>query len=72
MDSDDFVVIDKPGGVPSHAIMENLHENVIECMKQCLQAKGQSDQTQLFLPQRLDVETSGLMVLIKNKKMIAS
>lgn len=69
-ETEHFLVINKPGGVPSHAIMENLHENVIECMKTCLTQRG-VEQCSLYLPQRLDVETSGVMVLVKTSSMIA-
>jgi 23S rRNA-/tRNA-specific pseudouridylate synthase len=99
-ETSDYLVIDKPNGVPSHATMDNGKENVLECIRNVLRDRStslqeysssasalqqsvnledeQDDDSEsegqtsipLFLPQRLDVETSGLMLIARNSMMI--
>lgn len=61
----DYVVIDKPRLIPSCPTTDNAHENVVASLATALQLP------RLYLPHRLDVETSGLMVLAKNKQFTA-
>ncbi len=84
-ESPDYFVIDKPNGVPSHATMDNRKDNVLECIRKlikrrendnidsanssCEESDTEND-IPLYLPQRLDVETSGLMLIARNSVMI--
>ena len=63
--NEDFLVLDKPSLVPCGPTLDNFSENVIESLKRELSLD------QLFLPHRLDVETSGLLVLGRNKAFTA-
>lgn len=55
-----FLVVDKPAGVPVHASLDNQEENVLEQLRRATGAP-------LFVTQRLDIPVSGLMVYAKNQ-----
>lgn len=57
-ESDDFLVLNKPSGVPVHATVDNARENALTRLSEVL---GKT----LLITHRLDVPTSGLMVLAK-------
>ncbi len=84
-ESPDYFVIDKPNGVPSHATMDNRKDNVLECIRNLMKRRENDNvdsansscedsdtenDIPLYLPQRLDVETSGLMLIARNSVMI--
>lgn len=56
----DFVVIDKPAGIPTHATVDNVRENALAETRSVV---GE----ELFSTQRLDVPVSGLLVFARNK-----
>lgn len=56
--AEDFVVVDKPAGIPVHATLDNLTENVLHQMRVAL---GE----ELLVTQRLDVPVSGAMVFAR-------
>lgn len=58
--NDDFIVLNKPHGIPVHATLDNAIENVLF---QC----SQEFNIPLYVTQRLDVPVGGLMVLAKTK-----
>lgn len=60
MEHEDFVMVDKPPGLPCQPSLDNRLENVL------FQLNQQYKQP-LFITHRLDVGTRGLMVLAKNK-----
>ncbi|MFP5520639.1 MAG: RluA family pseudouridine synthase [Bdellovibrionia bacterium] len=60
-ENENFLVINKQPAVPCHPTVDNLHENVLSFYSQEL---GQP----LFLTHRLDVPTSGLLLLAKTKE----
>lgn len=64
-----FLAIDKPPGFPSHATVNNYTENVVYQVQK--KALGLDTSKSLYLPQRLDTDTSGLMLLAKDVKTIA-
>lgn len=55
-----YVVVNKPPGLPSHATVDNGVENVLYQLEQ---ANSLLLPTKPSLPQRLDTETSGLMLV---------
>ena len=59
-DHKDYVVVDKPSGVPVIPPVDNVHETVQEMVQRCLQ-------TPVFVTTRLDLHTSGCLVLAKTK-----
>ena len=61
-EDEDFVVVNKPSGLPSVPTTDNFHENVVECVAKTIKV------SRLFPPHRLDTDTSGLMVLGKTKE----
>lgn len=62
----DFVVINKPAGLPSQATLESSEGTVIHALS--AQYPDKFVHNELFLVHRLDKETSGIMLLAKNKK----
>lgn len=60
-DCEDFVVVNKPPGIPCAPTTSNFHENVMESVRRELGCD------KLFNPHRLDVATSGVLVYGKNK-----
>ena len=60
-ESDEFVVINKPSGIPCGPTTSNYHQNVMECVRKTIQCD------KLFIPHRLDVATSGILVFGKSK-----
>ena len=61
-DADDFIVIDKPSGIPSNPTLDNYYENVFIGLQ-----SGLNIATKLYLPHRLDTDTTGIMLLGKSK-----
>jgi 23S rRNA pseudouridine1911/1915/1917 synthase len=57
-EDDDVLVVDKPAGLPVHALVDNINENLISYLEDL---RGGP----LFITHRLDVETSGLVLLAK-------
>lgn len=61
----DFIVLNKPSGIPSHASVDNVIENSLTQLELAL---NQS----LFISHRLDSLTEGLIIYGKNKKFVQS
>lgn len=59
--NDDFVVINKPYGVPTHPTVDNSRENVLFQLSQELNHE-------LLITHRLDAETTGLLLFAKSKQ----
>jgi RluA family pseudouridine synthase len=56
----DYVVIDKPSGIPVHATVDKNRENILDLVKAQLKVE------ELFLAHRLDKDTSGCLVMSLN------
>ena len=56
-ENENYLVVDKPHGLPCHPTVDNLHENLLAEINQ---------NNHLFLTHRLDVATGGLLVLAKS------
>lgn len=61
--NDHFIVINKPPGLPSHPTLDNSLENSKSLIEKKL---GET----VWLPHRLDVNTSGLLVFARTKKFL--
>ncbi len=64
-EEDAFLVVDKPGQLPSHADGNFIKNTLIYLVREKLSASGWKGE--IHLVHRLDRETSGLMVLAKEK-----
>ena len=62
-ESQDYVILHKPPGIPSHPTLDNYFENVFVRAKSEVKCEGE-----LYLPHRLDTDTSGLLLMGKSKK----
>lgn len=60
-DNSDFLVVNKMSGIPVHATVDNIQENLQAYLEKTLQ-------TTLFLTHRLDVPTRGLLVYGKTRE----
>ena len=58
--ADSFVVIDKPHGVPTHATVDNVAENVLAEMRSLLKVP-------LYVTHRLDTGVGGLLLFAKTQ-----
>jgi len=56
----DFIVINKPAGIPTHATVDNAIENCLAQMRKVLRCE-------LFVTQRLDTPVGGVLLFAKNK-----
>ena len=61
-ETNDFVVINKPFGIPTHATVDNLFENAAHQISLALN-------TPIYVTHRLDVATSGILLLAKTKEL---
>ncbi len=59
--NDEFVIVNKPAFVPVHPTLDNIHENVLSVLEKDLNQK-------LFITQRLDISTSGLMLIARTSQ----
>lgn len=59
-ENDDFILIDKPPGLPCQPSLDNKIENILHLLSQFIQQN-------LFITHRLDVGTEGLIILAKHK-----
>ena len=57
-EDDDTLIVEKPAGLPVHALVDNIKDNLISFLEEW---RG----GHLFITHRLDVETSGLVLLAK-------
>lgn len=58
--NEDFIVVNKPSGIPVHATVDNVKENLLCLLSEHLEIN-------LEITHRLDVVTEGLMVYAKTK-----
>ena len=62
----DLLVYNKESGRPSQAVPHDAHNNVLTALGRLLAARG--DSPRLWLSHRLDADTSGLLLMAKNKE----
>jgi 23S rRNA pseudouridine1911/1915/1917 synthase len=56
----DFLVVNKPAGIPVHATLDNHGENVLHQLREALDAN-------VYVTQRLDAEVGGLIVFARTQ-----
>ena len=64
-EDNDLLVYHKEAGRPSQAVPYDAHNNVLAALGRLLARRG--GPSRLWLPHRLDAETSGLLLLAKNQ-----
>ncbi len=62
----DFIVVDKPAGLPCHPTVDNVKENLLSYLQDSLGFKN------LGVTHRLDLVTQGLLVVAKSKDFVRS
>ncbi|KAG5175464.1 pseudouridine synthase, partial [Tribonema minus] len=65
-ENDWCMLVNKPAAVPSHPTVDNLHHNVVACLKPLRPG------TQISAAHRLDVATSGLIVMCKRPSFMTA
>ena len=63
--SPNFILLNKPAGLPSHATADNSKQNCVEAAKKLLNCD-------VYLPHRLDTDTSGLLLLCTDKNFLVA
>lgn len=63
--NDDFLILNKPSGLPTHATLDNWIENAAHLLSEELKIP-------LYVTHRLDISTRGLLILAKSKKSQAA
>ena len=63
-ENEDFLVVNKPSGIPSQASLDSVHNTIISALKKSFKNYESLD---FHLVHRLDKDTSGLMILAKSK-----
>lgn len=58
-ENDEFIVVNKPSGIPTQASVDNIKENLLVYLSEELDRK-------LYITNRLDIGTSGLIIFAKN------
>lgn len=56
-----FILVNKPPGIPTHALTDNKRENLIAFLEADRKEK-------LYITHRLDIETSGLVIFARTKE----
>ncbi|MDR1920488.1 MAG: RluA family pseudouridine synthase [Candidatus Adiutrix sp.] len=69
-EDEDILVYDKEAGRPSQGVPHDAHNNVLAALGRLLRARGEA--CDLRLPHRLDADTSGLLLLAKNRESAAA
>ena len=67
---ENFLVINKPAGIPSNPTVDNFYENILQVYNNVYGKKEEDavdSEPPLFLPQRLDTDTSGLLLMARTK-----
>src|SRR5665213_694201 len=57
-DNEEFLVLDKPGGLPTHPTLDNFRDNAKVLLEEELK-------TTLYTTHRLDIPTQGLLIIAK-------
>eukprot|EP00565_Helicotheca_tamesis_P004731 CAMPEP_0185734698 /NCGR_PEP_ID=MMETSP1171-20130828/23175_1 /TAXON_ID=374046 /ORGANISM="Helicotheca tamensis, Strain CCMP826" /LENGTH=538 /DNA_ID=CAMNT_0028404761 /DNA_START=54 /DNA_END=1670 /DNA_ORIENTATION=- len=65
-----FVVVNKPGSMPGHATLSNHAEDVVSMFTAALKERKKCDEKKPYvsLPQRLDIDTHGLLTVSTKKE----
>ena len=69
-----WLVLDKPANVPVHPTVDNQLENVAACVREARHNNDDNDSNHhiyVATPQRLDINTSGLLVVATSKPFAA-
>ena len=64
--SNDYVILNKPAGIPSQPTLTLKHNDIISALHKYNPSEFKLNQ--LFLVHRLDKETSGIMIIARTKK----
>ena len=63
----DLLIYNKESGRPSQTVPHDAHNNVLAALERLLAARGEPS-SRLWLSHRLDADTSGLLLMTKNKE----
>lgn len=66
-ENDDFFIINKPAGIASQATLSSSKDNILHVLSNY--DPNKFDINKMFLVHRLDKDTSGLMIISKNKEV---
>ncbi len=64
-----LIAVDKPTGIPSHPTVDRARANLFDILLSQLSARDQSSETYLAIHHRLDRDTSGIVLFVKDPKI---
>lgn len=69
-ETDDWIVVNKPPGLPTHETIDTSRHNLVRALSAFLAERDGKKPTQVYLGihHRLDLETSGLLLFTKRKE----
>jgi RluA family pseudouridine synthase len=71
-EDEDLIVIDKPAGLPSHPTADETRDNLVAAVHRFLSRRDGSAEPYLGIHQRLDRDTSGVVLFTKSKRVNAA
>ncbi len=66
-EDDEFLVVDKPSGLLSIATLKEKNKTAYHMMREFVRKRGRGEK--IFILHRLDKDTSGVLVFVKNEKL---
>jgi RluA family pseudouridine synthase len=72
LEDEDLIVIDKPAGLPSHPTADETRDNLIAAVHRFLSRRDGIAEPYLGIHQRLDRDTSGVVLFTKSKRVNAA
>jgi RluA family pseudouridine synthase len=71
-EDEDLIVIDKPAGLPSHPTADETRDNLVAAVHRFLSRRDGIAEPYLGVHQRLDRDTSGVVLFTKSKRVNAA
>jgi 23S rRNA pseudouridine1911/1915/1917 synthase len=67
-EDDDLIAIDKPAGLPSHPTVDEARDSLVAALGRFLAKRDRIEKPYLGIHQRLDRDTSGVVLFTKSKR----
>jgi 23S rRNA pseudouridine1911/1915/1917 synthase len=71
-EDEDLIVIDKPPGLPAHATLDKTRDNLVAAVSRFLSKRDELIDPYIGVHQRLDRDTSGVVLLTKSRRVNAA
>jgi 23S rRNA pseudouridine1911/1915/1917 synthase len=71
-EDEDLIVVDKPSGLPTHPTADQARDNLVAAIRRFLSKRDNGAAPYLGVHQRLDRDTSGLLLFTKSQRVNAT